>query len=125
MKELESGEDSRPDWCPEGVWPEFRRACVAFKSRVDKSSMQQVADRFGFELTKVRGILSNGSWRLNMNEERDNLATGSALVAGAMMSSLHQDLSDEAKLAKMTIRDKSIVAKNMSDNMLNLTNGTV
>lgn len=118
-------EVERPSWCPEGVWEPLRRDLVAIKCKASKASTGQIAEKYGIPQGKISHLMTAGSWRLNMDEVRQDLANGSAVIAYEMMSSLHGDLENKEKMGKMTIRDKSIVFKNMSDNKLNLTNGIV
>lgn len=117
--------EERPEWVPEGVWPELKKDLVLARAGSVKRSVQQIADRWNLPFGKVRSLYASKRWRMDMEEARMDIADMSAVVAYRMGHALADDLDDDEKVKKMTISDKSKVLKMASDNMLNLSNGSV
>lgn len=117
------------DECPANVapalWPLLRRTLVLMKTGVDKRSANAVAAEFGLTEPQLTAIRRAKVWRLDIERERENLSEASMIAAGTMLSSLHEDIRNPEVLAEMSVRDKAVVAKQMSENALNLGNGMV
>lgn len=123
-EELTAGDD-RPDWCPEGVWPGLVEDMILLRAGIKKHSMRQIAAKWNLPEGKVIGLSQVRKWGRVIQEFREGMGQRSMLAAERAGDSLLEDLADEGKLAKMSIRDKAIVAKQMSENALNLNNGVV
>jgi hypothetical protein len=117
--------DERPEWVAEAVWPELKKTMVLVKAKVDKRSFQQIADSFGIPVGKLRGLYGNGKWRNQFDEAREDFVQSNIVARYAVADKLHQKLQDPAAMEKMTVKDLAITQKALSDDTLNLANGTV
>lgn len=122
--ELTSNDD-RPDWVPEAVWPLLVEDLILLRAGIKKHSARTVAKKWGLDEVKVFGLLRTKKWGRAVQDFREQMGQRSMIAAERAGDALLDDLADEAKVAKMSIRDKAIVAKQMSENALNLNNGVV
>lgn len=122
--ELSDGEEV-PDWCPADVWPLLKRKMILLRAGVLKDSVAKVAAGLGLEVGKVAGLLRVKKWAKQVTEFREQMAQKTMIAAESMVEALIDDLDDPEKVAKMSPRDKAIVTKQMSETVLNLSNGVV
>lgn len=122
---VETTEDERPDWCPEGVWPFFKRQMVLVHAKVDKSSMQQIANKWQLPVGKVLSFCRTRKFRLQMEESREDLTQSALAAAYKTGELLHAALDDPERVAKISPKDLSTIAKQQTDIALNLANGAV
>jgi len=117
--------DERPECIPEGIWPLVKREMILSRAGVVKSSNRQSAEKFGIAIGDWIRISSSKKWRREVEEFREQMAQKCMIASDRVADALVTDLDDEEKVAKMSIRDKAIVTKQLSENVLNLSNGMV
>ncbi len=116
MKELtHQGEDDRPDWVPEAVWPAVRDTLVKVKCRVEKRSLENIGEAYGLPWKRLSALLHSGSWRLNLPEHKARLMDRAYMASDMAHDILVDKLQDPVQQEKMSARDASIIAANQAD----------
>lgn len=122
---LSVDENERPEWVPEAVWEPLKKKLVLSRMGVCRDSLDQIADSFGLEPFRVRGLIQSRGFRVQMEEMRRRTEELSGLSAQMASEGLAEKLADPDVLAKLSPKDLSLIAKQQTDNMLNLGNGQV
>jgi hypothetical protein len=117
--------DERPEWVPEAVWPDLKKTMILVKAKVDKRSFNAIAEAYGVPIGKLRSLYGNGRWRQQLDEAREDFVQSNIVARYAMADALHAKLQDPAAMDKMSVKDLAITQKALSDDTLNLANGTV
>lgn len=126
MKGLELTETAEcPDWIAPGIWPLVKREMVLKRAGVIRDSNDQSADKFGLDHAKFAKLLMSRKWRREVEDFREQMAQKCIAAADIVADALLSDLDDPVKVAKMSPRDKTIMTKQLSENVLNLSNGMV
>lgn len=88
-----------------------------------KESQLKIANRWGVAFGEVTTCRNMG--KLTIDECREALGTKSIILANRALDALADDFNDPAKLCEMKPKDKLSIAKQMTDNALNLENKAV
>lgn len=86
-------------------------------------SNAQLCKRWDITYGKLNQI--RAASKIEIAELRNGMATKAAGLSNALMDAANSDIMDDAKLEKMSIKDKVQAAKQMGDMALNLSNGAV
>jgi hypothetical protein len=104
-------------WQVEGVMGD----CIMQKST--KESQAKIAARWGVAFGEVSACRNMG--KVTIDEARASMGTKSIILADRALDSLMDDMNDPEKLAEMKPKDKLSIAKQLTDNAINLENKAV
>lgn len=96
---------------------------VAKEEPGKRMSQQQIADKWGITFGQVSSI--RNSHKLELEEVRASMVARNLGNAYLAQNLLHDHLVDPEKIAKISARDLSTIAKQSQDSALNMANGMV
>lgn len=118
-------ENERPDWVPEAVWEPLKRKLMLSKMLICRESLDQISDSFGLEPFRVRGLMNKRDFKTQLETMRRRTEELSGMSAQMASQGLAEKLADPEVIARLSPKDLSLIAKQQTDNMLNLGNGQV